>query len=204
MKRRLAALLAAFAIAGCNNLLGETKNIRLRTVGPVLKEDEAIITARLRDQTSTLSPVYSFTTSNGETVIKATGSPPEASLQFLLAHRGLFEVKSEFGRPWFSQNDIVDASVGFDDQKRTVLNLRLSEAAAARVARFSATAVGGIVTAELDGEKLTSARVSGPIPRGAIQFSLSKAPAEAMLIATVLRTGALSYTPGSITTQVLP
>lgn len=198
INRCLAPLALALLLMGCNQILGETKTIRFTSETPVLKEDEAVIASRLREHTSTLSPVVSFAAVDGMTVITAKGSPPDAELQFLLGHRGVFVVRSESGLAWFSQKDIVDAQVGFDDQKRTFLNLKLSADGATRVARLSANSTGTIVFAEFDGERLTSARVSAPIPGGALQLSLNKPPDEAQLISTILRTGSLSFTPKAI------
>lgn len=198
VKRTVALVTLALTIAGCDQIFGETESIRFKASGPVLKEDEAIISARLREHTSTLSPVYSFSTIDGETVMTAKGTQPEASTRFLLAHRGLFQAKSDFGRPWFSQGDIIDAAAGIDEQKRTTLNLRLSAEGTARVARLSANATGVVITAEFDGEKLTTARVSGPITQGQIQLTVNRTPNETLLISTILNTGALSFAAEAI------
>ena len=198
INRRLAPLALALLLMGCNQILGEPRTIRFKSEAPVLKEDEAVITSRLREHTSTLYPEVSFATLGGVTVITAQGSPPDAELRFLLGHRGVFVVRSESGLAWFSQKDIVDAQAGFDDQKRTVLNLKLSADGATRVSRLSANGTGTIVFAEFDGERLTSARVSGHIPGGAIQLTLDKPPGEALLISTILRSGTLSFTPEAI------
>lgn len=198
MKHRLFPAFLALALAGCGQLLGETTTIQLKTTAPVLKEDEAVITARLRDHTSTLSPVYSFATTDAGVVITAKGSPPEDSLQFLLRHRGVLEVKSAYGGTWFTNKDVADAQAGIDDRQRPALNLVLTSEAAARVARLSSRSAGAIVVAELDGEQLTSAQISEPIPGGRLQISLGKTPKDAMLIATILRTGALSFATSSV------
>jgi preprotein translocase subunit SecD len=203
INRLLVFLPLALSILGCDQILGETTTIRFKATGPVLKTDEAIIIARLREHTSTLSPTHTFSAANGEAVITVKGAPNEVPLHFLLEHRGLFQARSENGRPWFTQSDIVDAVAGFDDQKRTVLNLHLSPEGTTRVAGLSANATGELIVVELDGEKLTSARVSGPIPQGRIQLTLGKSPEEALLISTILKTGALSFTPASVTSQRL-
>jgi preprotein translocase subunit SecD len=203
MNRLLVCLLLSFSLVGCDKILGESKNIRFTTTGPVLKEDEAIIAARLRDHTSTLAPTYSFANSNGETVIAAKGAPPDDSIKFLMSHRGLFEAKSELGLSWFSNKDIADVTAGFDNQQRTVLNMRLSPDGATRVARLSTDSVGSYITVTLDGEKLTSAIVTSPITQGMMQITLNKKPEETLLISTILKTGVLSTTLEHIRTEVV-
>ena len=204
MKRFASLIVVSALLAGCNQLLGESKSIHFSSAAPMLKQDESIIATRLREHASSLSPSYSFAHANGQTVVHARGVPPDQSVQFLLKHRGEFEARSANGRPWFSQRDIVDAQAGIDDRQRTVLRLKLSPEAGARVARLSANEVGTVVSAVLDGEVLAAANVSAPIQNGALQLTINKTPNEAVLISTILKTGSLSFAPGSVQVQAGP
>lgn len=201
MQLRLLLVVLVTLLVGCNRLAGEAKSIRFTAPTSVLKNDEAVIISRLREHTPSFSPTYSITEANGEMVVNAKGAPPDSEIQYLLSHRGMFVARSEGGLPWFSQNDIVDAQAALDNQQRTVLQLKLSEKASARVARITSASAGGLVLAELDGETLASARLSGPITGGSLQITVSKKPAEALLICTILRFGHLSFTPESIKVQ---
>ena len=198
LKHRLVLFFCALALAGCSQLFGETKIIQLEANAPVLKGDENIIAARLRDHTSTFSPAYSFASTGNRATLTARGVPPEASLQFLLRHRGVFEAKSSSSGTWFTNQDIADAQVGLDEKQRTVLYLVLTTEGTARLADVSSRNPGALVLVELDGEELASAQLSGPITGGKLQISLSKTAGDAMLIATILRTGALSFAPSSV------
>ena len=203
MKQRLLSTFVALALAGCSQLLGETKTVSIETTTPVLKSDEAIITARLRDHTSTLSPAYAFAArANGADII-AKGLPPEASLQFLLRRRGVFVVKSASTGTWFTNKDIADAQVGPGEQQGTKLDLTLTSEAAARVASLSSNSTGATVVGELDGELLFSAQLTEPLLGGRIQIGFDKTPQEAMLIASILRSGALSFTTSSVAVKDL-
>lgn len=202
MKHCLTCVFLSFALVGCNQSVGETKNIKFTANGPVLKLDETIVLDRLGEHSANLFSKSSLSKLGEEHVVIVSGAPADASIHFLLAHRGLFEVRSESGLRWFSQKDIVDVAVGFDEMQNTVLKLRLSQAGTARVADLSAGSVGTILVGNLDGEKIISARLSSPITQGNLQFTLNKPVSEAMLISSVLRTGALSFTPEGIHIEV--
>jgi preprotein translocase subunit SecD len=204
MKLRIALFVVVALLAGCDQLLGESKSIRFKATAPILKQDETIIFARLREHTSALSPSYTLTQANGQAVVEAKDAPPDATIEYLLSHRGILEVKSDNGQTWFSQKDIVDAVASFDDQQRVVLKLNLSPAAGARVARVSADSAGALVSVEFDGETLTTARVTAPIPDGSLQLPVDKTPDEASLMATILRTGALSFAAESVQVRARP
>lgn len=105
------------------------------------------------------------------------------------------------GSVWFTERDIKDAVVGFNDQQVPVINFILASEAKERVARLSARDVGQTVTAVLDDELLVTATVSGPISEGRLQLSVRRPANEVQLIASILKTGALSVTPKSVQFQ---
>ncbi len=196
MKRLYALLalsLATGMLTGCEEFLGKQLNIHLSTSSPVLKSDEPIIAARLREHTETLSPHFLFAPAENGIVVTAKGSPPESDIRFLLQQRGVFEVKGANGAVWFGGQDIVDVRVGID-QQAPLLILKLTPDGTARLARLSAAAVGTRVSVELDGQQLAAAHVSTPIEDGMLQITSGRSIAETKLIATLLRTGVLSFT----------
>lgn len=198
MRLRVLALLLLASLAGCDLLVAQPRTIRLAAGAPILKQDESIIAARLAEHTPSLSRRFEMKAGTGELLVQASGSPQEGQIHYLLSHRGTLVARSATGRAWFSQDDVVDARAGFDEQQRTVLNLRLSGPAASQVARLSAEGIGQVILVDFDGQPLAAARVSAPIPEGALQLTIDRRPEEALLIATILRSGHLSFVPGDI------
>lgn len=198
MRLRLLAALLLVSLAGCELFVSEPRTIRLAAEAPILKRDESIIAARLTEHTRSWSPRFQMKTGTRELLVQASGSPREREIHYLLSHRGTLVARSASGHPWFSQDDVADARTGFDDQQRTVLNLRLSGRAASEVSRLSAAGVGEVIVVEFDGHPLAAARVSGPISEGALQLTIDRKPEEALLIATILRSGHLSFAPGEV------
>jgi preprotein translocase subunit SecD len=195
---RLILAVLTVMVAGCNQLVGTAKTIRIGAPVPASAQDHKVIAERLREHTSGFSPTYSISDSAGTVVVQARGAPSDTQTKYLLSRRGLVQAKSEEGVLWFSQSDIVDAVAGFDAQQRTVLNLRLTESAAARVARVSAAAVGKVVVMELDGVPVSIARVSGPITGGMLQLTVNMSPEEASMSGTIIKSGPLSFSPGTV------
>ena len=79
-----------------------------------------------------------------------------------------------------------------------MLQLQLSPAATARVARLSEHGAGIKRVMALDGEILASATLTSPISQGAVQLRLERPLAQVELICTLLKTGAMSASPQSI------
>jgi len=185
-------------VTGCNKIYGEPSSIQINTADQISIKDAAIIEERLRQHATSFSPSFNFNRMAGKTLVEAHGAPPEAAIRFLLSHRGIFEVKAENGDLWFSQKDIVGAVAAFDSEQRPALKLRLSNDAGIRVARLSASYTGSKVSAILDGNILMVATVREPIGNGALMITGVKTTDEALMMTTMLKTGALSFLPESI------
>jgi len=194
-KTGVMAMLAAMLLSACSPLYGDSATIDLCNACAVSDADERILVERLNDQSPAMFPSFTIGARGQTPTISGHGFPAPSTTRYLLSHRGQFEVRSPSGELWFSQDDLADAQPGFDGQQRPVLNLRLRAQAAQRVATLSAAAVGASVIATFDGTVMATAKVTEPITAGALQWSSQSTLEELQLMATVLRTGALSFTP---------
>jgi preprotein translocase subunit SecD len=199
MKSRLLICLASSLLFACSAFVGEPATIYLETAVPLSKRDESIMLERLKEMSADNLVVSE---EQGRKVIKANGLPPDAELDFLLQHRGVFNVTSEADtKIWFSGKDIVDAVASFDENAQPMLNLKLNEAATARVADFSQAGSGITLLAIFDTKLLTQARLTSPITNGMLRISVNATAQEARLIANILKYGALENAATSVTTK---
>jgi preprotein translocase subunit SecD len=202
MKPWLCCLLcAALLLAGCDRVLGNAKTIRLTASAPLAEADMKILTARLKDHISSDYPNLRAETSGATATISARGLPDNATIQTLLAHRGIFELKSQDGEVGFTQRDIAESLTGFDPGGQAVLRLRLTQPGSRAFADFSGRKKGQLVTASLDGELLSTLKVPGRIESERLQLVVGKTAAELSLLTTILKYGALGEAKLTVAVQ---
>ncbi|MCW7536932.1 hypothetical protein OOT46_03575 [Aquabacterium sp. A7-Y] len=205
--RFLFAIGCLVALGGCGSEAGRARDIEVAGAAAFTEDDARVITARLRDATERklweAEPTYSFVATAGGIKVRASAAPVDEDLRYLLSHRGEFVVRPELGASWFEHRHIVDAQAAIDESGQALLRLRLSDEGRERLARFSAKHVPATVQVMFDRRQLTAARVSQPITEGRIEVPVgSRSPKEVLLIAQILRTGALSFQPGAIQVSV--
>jgi len=205
MVRPIALLVAALALSSCDSPRGEARSIRLVGTSSLSSHDAAVITRRLDPHTPrTLfqrAPQWQFTAAGADTILQADAAPPDERILYLLSRRGVLQAKADDGSLWFTDKDVEDAQAGFDETQRPVLKLKLSRNSGARIAKLSSTNMPRVLVVALDGEALITANVRGTIPDGMLQVTVDRPASDVLLIATILRSGALSYAPGAVQVQ---
>lgn len=193
MKSRWFIAITFALLCACNQKLPGSKSIRIVGVNNISDQDRLVIQKRLSEGNTSETASYQFHQLEGNVTIEAKLAVDNSDIQYLLGHQGNFRVASAGGLPWFNQKDILQTSVGFDEQQKTLLKLTLTDAAAKRVARLTDTPEDMTVLIMLDGETLSTARLTSPILDGAMQITLDRTPHEAMLIAKLIGSGPLSF-----------
>lgn len=127
-------------------------------------------------------------------------APTSGQVQYLVRTVGRFKVtlQGERDSPLIVESDVAD-SRPLNAGGRPELAIRLSDAAAAKVAARTQNALGKDVVVEWDGRVMARLRIAGPLPRDIALSATSDA--DALLMSAVLRGGRL---PEGIVLTVAP
>ena len=125
----------------------ETRDILLRRYNEFLPSRFSKI------HTTIEGPLIKFVVSNG--------APAKRVIGYLTESPGIleaFHIKNKIKRVWFTDQDLVSASV-FPEKRRNMLNIKISSQAGTRATRLSRSNVGEQLTIEIDGRTVAEGRI---------------------------------------------
>jgi len=121
------------------------------------------------------------------------GAPEPKVLEYLYSTPGRVRaalVSERFGKPWFTDGDIRDAHVTYQNSTRA-LAIRLTPEAGQRLLQLTTDNVGEVVRTTLDGETLMEARILGVFGERFLIQGQELEPGLDLALAVILTTGAL-------------
>lgn len=117
------------------------------------------------------------------------GAPVREIVDFFVSHKGRLVGRTEKGDIWFSDKDIVSASVKYAENSN-FLTFTLLEVAAQRIGQLSEHNIGKVLIVDFDGERLVTAKVMAKLGKR-FQVDVNKDAKELLLIAAILRSEVL-------------
>jgi len=118
-----------------------------------------------------------------------TGAPPGSSIYYYSDDPTIPIVL--YDEALLTGEDLVDASVGYDQSNRPVVNFRLNTSGARTFGQVTASNVGRPFAIVLDDGVISAPTINGPIPSGTGQISGGFTVETANDLAVLLRAGAL-------------
>jgi preprotein translocase subunit SecD len=195
-------IVATLVLTGCNFDAGPPRIIDIGGTESLSQNDQRIVATRLDSYTPRgwlrQAPSFVFRTHEGGVRVTASSAPSDTEIQYLLLHRGKFEVATEYGTLWFNEHHIVDSAIAIDEQNRKTLRLRLNEEGAARLSKLSSTGLPTVLLVKFDGDVLVAAKLAAPISEGRLEVTIDKPVDELLLMVEVLKSGRLSFDPTSV------
>ena len=203
----LLPLLAIACLSGCNG--SQTgRHVTIAGVSQFSAADKAVLDRRLGlDGTfAFLHPATTYVVHDGrlDIDIGATGDTDD-ELKSLLSRQGRFSVSGEDGQVWLDQSALADVTANFAQAgDGLMLVFTLTQEGGQRLAqRTSHPDLTTIMVLKLDDATLASARVNSPLG-GRFQAPIHGSAQDAMRLAQVMRSGALSFKPGDVTVGASP
>ena len=161
-------------------------------------------TAPTKDTPVTAAPGQTSTTQPAAPAQSMGMSPVEFYLAQTEAGQGLMEVKLPDGSLYMQRQavltraDLVESAALVDKQGQNFVGLRFSEAGARKLNEISSQNIGKMLALVVERQLVAAPRISEPLNRGVLAFSVSSAQ-EANELATAIRgdAGAAAPAPGA-------
>lgn len=202
MRLPFACLTLLAALSACS-ASPSGQQVTVAGVTALTDADAATIHRRLDDDglLAFLHPATTLAVRDGSLVVHAgSASTSDDDLRYLLGHQGAFTVTSQFGRAWLDGSGIADIRANMGQDSNPVLIVSLTHEGQQRLARFAnRDAVGSRILVKLDDETISSAALMGPLEGEHFQVGLRRPVHEVVLMADLIRSGALSFRPGDVT-----
>lgn len=196
------SLLAVACLSGCN-ASSTGRHVTIAGVDHFDATDKAVLDERL-DANGTLAflhPATTYAVRDGQLVIDIGASgDTDDELVSLLSRQGRFRVAGEDGQVWLDQRALANVTANFSPADGgVVLVFTLTPDGGQRLAQHTNDpGPGTIMVLKLDDETLASARVTAPLGER-FQAPIRGSAQDALRIAQVIRSGALSFKPGNVT-----
>jgi hypothetical protein len=195
MLRIASAVVLVAALQACS--LGPDTELTLEVQSsdpPVVAETARVLSARFGEFRPSLLSSSKFAI-EGSTIrfTFRNGAPEPKIVEYLYATPGHFRAalaSDRFGRPWFTDRDVRDAHVTYQNSM-PALAVRLTPEAGQRLARLTTDNLGQVVSMTLDGETLMEARIQGAFGERFLVQGQKLDPDLDLALAVILTTGAL-------------
>jgi preprotein translocase subunit SecD len=193
--QRIAAVVLVAMLQGCT--LGPDTELALEVDSSdpaVVEETARVLAARFKEFRPTLlsSAELAIDGSKLRFTFK-NGAPDPRILEYLYATRGRLRAappENRFGQPWFTDRDVRDVHVTYQDSMR-VLTFRLTPEAGQRLLRLTTENIGEVMRMTLDGETMMEARIQGAFGERFLAQDRELDQDLYVALAVVLTTGAL-------------
>ncbi len=200
------SLLAVACLSGCNGS-STGRHVTIAGVDHFSAADKAVLDARLGvDGTlAFLHPATTYAVRDGQLVIDIGASgDADDELVSLLSHQGRVTVAGDDGQVWIDQRALANVTANFSQADGGVmLVFTLTPEGGQRLAQHTnSPGPGTMMSLKLDDETLASARVTAPLGER-FQAPIRGSAQDALRIAQVMRSGALSFKPGNVTVTAI-
>ena len=198
----LLSLLVASGVSGCSG--SQTgRHVTIAGVDHFNAADKAVLDARLGvdGPLAFLHPATTYAVRDGQLVIDIGASgDSDDELVWLLSHQGRVTIAGEDGQVWLDQRVLANVTANFSQADGgVVLVFTLTADGGRSLAQHTSNpGLGTIMVLKLDDETLASARVIAPLGER-FQAPIQGSAHDALRLAQVMRSGALSFKPGNVT-----
>lgn len=152
------------------------------------------------DATGAVDPTITTEGSN-RIRVDIPGKYQSASIVEQLSKTGVLTFKDSTGKIVLEGKDIAEASPGYDELGRIVVNLRMREEGVAKFAEATKNNVGKSISINMDDEMLSNPVVNEPITTGQASITGQSTEEEAKLLAAMINNGALPYPVKTLSVQ---
>lgn len=129
------------------------------------------------------------------------GKYESASIVDQLSKTGVLTFKDSAGKVVLEGKDIEEATPGYDELGRVVVNLRMKDTGVQKFAEATRNNVGKAISINMDDELLSNPVVNEPILNGQASISGQSTEEEAKLLAAMINNGALPYPVRTLSVQ---
>lgn len=129
------------------------------------------------------------------------GKYQSANIVEQLSKTGVLTFKDSEGKVVLEGKDIQEASPGYDDLGRMIVNLKMKDTGVKKFADATSANVGKSISINMDEEMLSNPVVNEAIKNGSAQISGSFTEEEAKMLAAMINNGALPYPVKTLSVQ---
>lgn len=184
-------------LQGGTSVLLEVQAPNLDSAG--LDRVRSLINLRV-DATGAVDPTIT-TEGTNRIRVDIPGKYQSANIVEQLSKTGVLTFKDSTGKIVLEGKDIQEASPGYDDLGRMVVNLKMKDTGVTKFAEATSANVGKSISINMDEEMLSNPVVNEAIKNGSAQISGSFTEEEAKMLAAMINNGALPYPVKTLSVQ---
>lgn len=184
-------------LQGGTSVLLEVQAPNLDSAG--LDRVRSLINLRV-DATGAVDPTIT-TEGTNRIRVDIPGKYQSANIVEQLSKTGILTFKDSEGKVVLEGKDIQEASPGYDDFGRMVVNLKMKDTGVSKFADATSANIGKSISINMDDEMLSNPVVNEAIKNGSAQISGSFTEEEAKMLAAMINNGALPYPVKTLSVQ---
>lgn len=184
-------------LQGGTSVLLEVQAPNLDSAG--LDRVRSLINLRV-DATGAVDPTIT-TEGTNRIRVDIPGKYQSANIVEQLSKTGVLTFKDSEGKVVLEGKDIQEASPGYDDFGRMVVNLKMKDTGVKKFADATSANIGKSISINMDDEMLSNPVVNEAIKNGSAQISGSFTEEEAKMLAAMINNGALPYPVKTLSVQ---
>ncbi len=184
-------------LQGGTSVLLEVQAPNLDSAG--LDRVRSLINLRV-DATGAVDPTIT-TEGTNRIRVDIPGKYQSASIVEQLSKTGVLTFKDSEGKVVLEGKDIQEASPGYDELGRLVVNLKMKDSGVTKFAEATSANIGKSISINMDDEMLSNPVVNEAIKGGSAQISGNFTEDEAKMLAAMINNGALPYPVKTLSVQ---